>query len=146
DEPWATLPESFRQAVIYGAPGFQGAIPFLTALEEKRYKQYIRVFLRQYQSALPCPVCNGTKLRREALWVKVAGRSISEVAQMPINELRSWIEGLKPDAPLAEGEEPPTMIPVPDALYRELRSRAGFLADVGLGDPTLDRQTRTPSG
>jgi excinuclease ABC subunit A len=94
DAPWQELPESFRHSVIQGARGFQGVHAFLEELEEKRYKQYVRVFLRQYQSAQPCPTCGGGKLRPEALWIRVGGRTIAEAAAMPLAGLRGWVEGL----------------------------------------------------
>jgi excinuclease ABC subunit A len=94
DAPWRDLPAAFRDAVLHGRRGFEGVLPFLASLEEKRYKQYIRVFLRQYQSALTCPACDGGKLRPEALRVRVAGRSIAEIAQEPVVELRRWVEGM----------------------------------------------------
>ena len=142
DEPWALLPDEFRHAVLHGVRGFQGVLPFLKGLEEKRYKQYIRVFLRQYQSALPCGTCGGSKLREQALWVKVGGQDIATVSALPISALRRWVAALG-----GEGEERvATRIPVPSSLYRELRSRVGFLDDVGLGYLTLERQTRTLSG
>ncbi|CAN5650912.1 excinuclease ABC subunit UvrA [soil metagenome] len=97
--PWQQLPEEFRRAVLRGGKRFEGVIPFLEALEEKRYKQYIRVFLRQYQSAQPCPVCGGAKLRPEALRVRVSGRTIAEAAEMPLARLQEWVEGLGPPAP-----------------------------------------------
>src|SRR5690606_38708616 len=146
DEPWARFPEDFRRTVLHGKRPFGGVIPFLEGLEGKRYKQYIRVCLRQCQSALPCPVCRGAKLREEALWVKVAGRSIAEVSAMPITELRQWVEMLAPKGGGTQPARSGTWIPVPDALYRELRSRVVFLVAVGLGYLTLDRQTRTLSG
>ena len=75
---WTTPGRSSRRpsasAVLHGAPRLPGRAPFLEALEEKRYKQYIRVFLRQYQSAQTARVCGGAKLRPEALRVRVAGR------------------------------------------------------------------------
>jgi excinuclease ABC subunit A len=94
DTPWEALPETFRETVLRGTRGFQGVLPFLESLEEKRYKQYIRVFLRQYQSAQPCPVCGGTKLRKEALWVKVGGQTIAEVSELPLDRLRDWMNGV----------------------------------------------------
>src|SRR5690606_10145181 len=84
DVPWRDLPEDFRNAVLYGTRGFRGILPFLRSRESKRYKQYIRVFLRQYQSAQPCRECGGSRLRPEALYVKVLGRDIGEVADLPI--------------------------------------------------------------
>jgi excinuclease ABC subunit A len=102
DEPWSALPEDFRRAVIHGERGFEGVLPFLTGLEEKRYKQYIRVFLRQYQSAVDCPVCGGAKLRPEALRVRVAGRTIADVSALPLGGLRRWLASLA--SPTTTGE------------------------------------------
>ncbi len=135
--PWRELPEEFRNAVLHGAQGFQGVIPFLRSKERKRYKRYIRVFLRQYQSPRPCRACGGARIRPEALRVRVDGRTISEVSALPLQELRHWIEGLG----LSEMETH-----IAESILRELRSRLGFLVEVGLGYLTLDRQTRTLSG
>jgi excinuclease ABC subunit A len=94
DAPWRELPESFRDAVLHGTREFQGVLSFLEDLEEKRYKQYIRVFLRQYQSAQTCPTCGGGKLRPEALRVRVAGTTIAEASSLPLAQLREWVERL----------------------------------------------------
>jgi excinuclease ABC subunit A len=150
DDPWRELPEGFRQKVLHGARGFQGLYDFFEELEEKRYKQYIRVFIRQYQTAQTCPVCNGAKLRPEALWVRVGGRDVAEVSQVPLTRLRPWLAALReegspgdgcPDAPLTPQERA-----IADSILKELDARVGFLDDVGLGYLTLDRQTRTLSG
>ncbi len=147
DEPWAMLPAEFQRTVLHGGRGFQGVLPFLTALEEKRYKQYIRVFLRQYQSAQDCPTCRGSKLRREALWIRVAGCSIDQVSRLPIRALQEWVESLRGDgaegagSPLTEMERQ-----IAESIVRELVARVGFLCDVGLAYLTLDRQMRTLSG
>src|SRR5690606_11710648 len=106
DAPWRGLPQTFQRAVIHGTRGFQGVIPFLRSREAKRYKQYIRVFLRRYQSAQTCAACGGARLRPEALLVRVAGLTIAEAAAMPIAELREWVGGLgsaAPEAPLGSG-------------------------------------------
>lgn len=139
DRPWADLPAGFRNAVIHGGAGFGGVIPFLRSREEKRYKQYIRVFLRQYQSASTCSECGGTKLRHEARYVRVGGLPIAEAAALPIVDLRSWIERLGHEL---NGREREVAAPI----LRELVARLGFLNDVGLGYLTLDRQARTLSG
>ncbi|HWV56956.1 MAG TPA: hypothetical protein VNZ57_05740, partial [Longimicrobiales bacterium] len=94
DRPWAELPEDFRDAVIHGTRGFTGVIPFLRSREEKRYKQYIRVFLRQYQSSQTCRACGGARLRPEALWVRVAGRTIAEINAMTVADAAAWVEEL----------------------------------------------------
>ncbi len=135
--PWASLPEDFRSAVLFGGEGFKGVIPFLRSRERKRYKRYIRVFLRQYQSPRPCRACGGARIRKEALWVRVADKNLAEISAMPVEELKSWVEGLE----LREMESR-----IATAILRELRSRLEFLVEVGLGYLTLDRQARTLSG
>jgi excinuclease ABC subunit A len=141
--PWRELPQKFRDTVIYGARGFMGVIPFLRAREDKRYKQYIRVFLRRYQSALTCTDCAGTKLRPEALYVRVDELSIAQASELPVHELAARIERLAQN-------EPPVLAPqeraIAEPILRELRVRLRFLCDVGLGYLTLNRQTRTLSG
>ena len=149
DAPWNELPEAFRRAVLHGARGFQGVFSFFEDLEEKRYKQYIRVFIRQYQSAQECPVCGGAKLRPEALRIRVGGRNIAEVGALPLGRLMPWLRAMRegrtgaecPDPPLTEQERG-----IADSILKELDSRVGFLVDVGLGYLTLERQTRTLSG
>ncbi|HKO24701.1 MAG TPA: excinuclease ABC subunit UvrA, partial [Chloroflexota bacterium] len=143
DEPWNALPEGFRHEVLHGGRGFEGVFPFLVALEEKRYKQYIRVFLRQYQAAVTCPTCAGAKLRAEALRVRVHGRTIAEVSEMPLTDLRGWLADL---APAEGGPLTPQERAIAETILKELDARVGFLNDVGLGYLTLDRQTRTLSG
>lgn len=146
DVPWDALPEEFRRAVVHGAPsgkgrltdrGFRGVIPFLRAREEKRYKQYIRVFLRQYQSPMRCATCGGARVRPEALNVQVDGRTLHAVSELPLHLLQHWLDGLALQG--AEGE-------IASTILRELRARVGFLVDVGLGYLNLNRATRTLSG
>lgn len=146
-KPWDELPDEFRHAVIHGEPkprgrvprskGFKGVLPFLESREKKRYKQYIRVFLRQYQSPTVCRDCGGARVRPEALWVRVDDRTIGEVSELPLEELQRWAEGL----PLDE-----TRARIAETILREIRARVGFLVEVGLGYLTLSRQTRTLSG
>ncbi|MFQ6046005.1 MAG: excinuclease ABC subunit UvrA [Gemmatimonadales bacterium] len=138
DRPWRRLKKTDRRFLMYGKVGrFQGMIPFLKRLERKRYKQYIRVFLRQYQKAHPCPACHGARLRPEALAVQVAGTPLADVTRLPAEALRAWLESLE----LTQFERG-----VAETVLRELTERVGFLCDVGLGYLTLDRQTRTLSG
>ena len=135
---WKDTPEDFREIVLSGKPGFEGLLQQLQRLKNtKRYKQHIRVFVRQYQRAQTCPTCGGAKLRPEALNVKLAGRTIAEACALPVNALRSWLEGLE----LSEQDSA-----IGETILRELRARVKFLDDVGLGYLTLDRQARTLSG
>ncbi|HUF49920.1 MAG TPA: excinuclease ABC subunit UvrA [Longimicrobiales bacterium] len=143
--PWQELPDSFRNDVLrWKKRGFQGVIPFLVSREAKRYKQYIRVFLRQYQTARECVACRGSRLRREALNVRVGGLDIGAASRLPIAELRRWIDALMSGdtaGPLTAQEHG-----VAAPIARELSARIEFLDDVGLGYLTLDRQARTLSG
>ncbi|MEN8376676.1 MAG: excinuclease ABC subunit UvrA, partial [Gemmatimonadota bacterium] len=142
--PWRDLPEEFRETVLHGRPGrlkdgtgFKGMIPFLRSRERKRYKQYIRVFLRQYQRPSACPDCAGARLRPEALNIRVGGLTVAAAAALSVAELADWLTTLG-----LAGQAGAVAAPV----LRELESRLRFLADVGLGYLSLDRQTRTLSG
>ena len=148
--PWHELPEELRHAILHGAKGFKGMVPFLVSRESKRYKQYIRVFLRQYQSPTTCPECNGTKLRPEANWVRVGGATIAAMSEVPVEELLPWVEALEPEP--GEATLPPELALTPQergiavTILKELRGRLGFLGEVGLGYLSLSRQARTLSG
>jgi excinuclease ABC subunit A len=138
DRPWSALPATERRFFLHGKSGrFVGVFPFLRALEAKRYKQYIRVFLRQYQMARTCPACGGGRLRPEALAVRVEGASIGELAGRTADELHGWITALR---------LPPFEREVAATVLREVEARVAYLRDVGLGYLTLDRLTRTLSG
>lgn len=135
--PWQDLPQSFRETVLHGGDGFKGVIPFLRSKEKKRYKRYIRVFLRQYQSPRTCRACGGARIRKEAVRVRVGGETIAYVSALPLDELQGWVEALA----LSEMEAR-----IAENILRELKGRLSFLVEVGLGYLTLDRQTRTLSG
>lgn len=141
--PWNELPEDFRDVVLHGRKrtktqkAFKGVIPFLESKEKKRYKQYIRVFLRKYQAPNVCRECGGARIRPQALYVRVGGRMISSVADMPLEELQPWL------AELVLGE---MEAEIAETILRELNARVGFLVDVGLGYLSLSRQMRTLSG
>src|SRR5437016_579966 len=96
DTPWHKLSAAARQKLLRSkVRGYKGIFPFLVDLEDKKYKQYIRVFLRQYQTAQECPDCHGTKLQPEALQVRVATRTIAEVSELPVDRLLDWLETLE---------------------------------------------------
>jgi excinuclease ABC subunit A len=143
--PWRDLPKQFRDTVIKGRrKAFQGVIPFLKSREEKRYKQYIRVFLRQYQSARECPHCRGSRLRAEALHVRIGGCDIGQASRLPVRALREWLGDLV-NGGTAEPLTPQELgVALP--IARELGARIAFLDDVGLGYLSMDRQARTLSG
>jgi excinuclease ABC subunit A len=138
ETPWRDLPERDRHFLLHDDAGrYLGVFPFLERLEEKRYKQYIRVFLRQYQLAKTCPECRGARLKPEALCVRVAGKSIAAVAALTAGELSDWLASLALE---------PFQQAVAAHVLRELGARVSFVVDVGLGYLTLDRLTRTLSG
>src|SRR6185295_3948490 len=110
---------------------------FLKGLEEKRYKQYIRVFLRQYQLAKTCSTCGGTRLNADALSVRIGSDSIANVAARSVDEIDAWLKALA----LTPFERQ-----IAQLIVDQLDARLSFLRDVGLGYLTLDRQARTLSG
>ena len=138
DKPWNQLTAAQRELLLQSkARGYKGIFPFLRDLEEKRYKQYIRVFLRQYQTAQECPRCHGTKLQQEALNVRVGGLNIAQVADLPVDQLSAWLNELE----LSEFERS-----VAEMILKEARDRVTFLNDVGLAYLSMNRATRTLSG
>jgi excinuclease ABC subunit A len=137
-KPWHKLKATVRRELLYGRKGrYVGIFPFLKDLEEKRYKQYIRVFLRQYQLAKTCGECGGTRLNPDALAVRIGSDTIADVSGRSIEGVSEWLEGLSLNPFEAE---------VAHLVLEQLRDRLEFLRDVGLGYLTLDRQTRTLSG
>ena len=138
DAPWSELAATDRELLLTARTRtYRGILPFLKDLEEKRYKQYIRVFLRQYQSARECPACHGARLQPDALNVRIASRTIAEISQLPVDELAPWLETV----PLSPFEQR-----IARHILGEARVRTRFLVDVGLGYLSLDRATRTLSG
>ncbi len=138
DKPWDQLTAAQRQLLLHSRTrGYKGIFPFLKDLEDKRYKQYIRVFLRQYQTAQECPRCHGTKLQPEALNVRVGSLNIAQVAELPVDQLAVWLHELQ----LTEFERS-----VAEMILKEARDRVTFLRDVGLGYLSMNRATRTLSG
>ena len=140
--PWEALPDESRDVLLNGGriagERFRGVIPFLRAKEKKRYKAYIRVFLRQYQLPRRCSECDGYRLKPESLNVRVGGRHIAEVARWTVKEISGW---------LAAGLDlTPFQREVASTILRELEHRTSFLEEVGLGYLTLDRQARSLSG
>ena len=138
DKPWSELNSVQRGLLLNSkSKGYKGIFPFLRDLEEKRYKQYIRVFLRQYQTAKECTVCHGSKLKPEALNVRIAGRDIAQISAMPVDQLSEWLEQL---------ELTPYEQQIAAQILKESRERVRFLRDVGLDYLSMNRATRTLSG
>ena len=110
---------------------------FFDYLREARYKIQNRVMLARYTGKTECPDCHGTRLRKEATYVKVEGKAITELVDLPITELMKWIKGLKLS---------PHDFEVAKRLLVEIENRLQFLLDVGLGYLTLGRRSNSLSG
>ncbi|MEZ0334329.1 MAG: excinuclease ABC subunit UvrA, partial [Gemmatimonadales bacterium] len=137
-KPWHKLKATVRRELLYGRKGrYVGIFPFLKDLEEKRYKQYIRVFLRQYQLAKTCADCGGSRLNPDALAVRIGTHTIADVSSRSIDGVTEWVTGLALS---------PFETEIAHLVLEQLTDRLEFLRDVGLGYLTLDRQTRTLSG
>ncbi len=137
DVPWRELESELQHELLHGSDEFVGMLPFLRGRERKRYKQYIRVFLRQYQRPRTCPSCDGARLRNEALNVRVGGHTIAGVAGLTFDRFAEWLETLSLS---------PFEAQVAETIFDEVRDRISFLHEVGLGYLTLGRQARTLSG
>jgi len=135
--PYSKLSEQERTLLWKGDKKFDGIDDFFKHLERKRYKLHVRVFLSRYRSPFPCPLCHGSRLKPDALFVKVANHDIHQIVQLTIREAADWIEGLK----LSEFETE-----IAHDILRQFRMKLGFLLRVGLGYLTLSRQTKTLSG
>ena len=134
---WAELSEDQRRLVLEGDEEFQGVVGFFRWLETKKYKVQVRVFLSRYRGFQPCTACGGTRLRPEALQVKLAGLSLPELCRLSVRDLRGRLAGLVLD----EAERG-----VAAPVLAELQRRLGFLADVGLDYLSLDRPFGSLSG
>ena len=110
---------------------------FFNMVKENMYKIQYRVMMSRYRGKTLCPDCHGTRLKKESTWVKIDGRAITDLVEIPIDRLREWFDHLE----LTEHEQH-----VAKRLLTEIRSRLGFLCDVGLGYLTLARQASTLSG
>ncbi len=138
DVPWAELEPWQRDAVFEGTEQFYGVMDFFDWLETKKYKLHVRVLLSRYRSYVTCEQCGGTRLRPEALAVRVCGRNIAEVSAMSVAEADRLF---RQEVRLSDYEAK-----VGGLLLREVRNRLDCLARIGLGYLTLDRHTRTLSG
>ena len=136
-KPYADLTQREKDQLWHGIGGFPGIDGFFKMVEESQYKIQYRVMLARYRGKTLCPDCHGTRLRKEASYVKVGGKEISELVKMPVSELCKWFRELQ----LSEHDAL-----VAKRLLAEINSRLGFLVDVGLEYLTLDRLSSSLSG
>ena len=135
--PYAELTEAQRDLLWNGNEWFSGLNVFFKHIESKLYKIQYRVMLSRYRGRTTCPDCKGTRLRKDANYVKISDTSISELVSMPIDECLAFFEKLKLDKHDSQ---------VADRILKEIISRLHFLCEVGLGYLTLNRLSNTLSG
>lgn len=137
EKPFSKLTKRERRLVFEGTGDFEGINGFFEYLEKKKYKLHIRVFMSRYKGQFPCPGCAGTRLKKNALSVKVGGLDIAEVSAMTIKKCASFFQTL---------ELSPHEKQVAKEALRQIALKLEFLNQTGLGYITLDRLTRTLSG
>ena len=142
-EPYMNLTQKQKDWLWHGLPSDKGAKEkpcidsFFEMVKENQYKIQYRVMLARYRGKTTCPKCHGTRLKPEAEYVKIGGRSITDLVQMPVVRLKEWFSRLELEPHEAE---------VGKRLLTEINSRLQFLLDVGLGYLTLNRLSNTLSG
>jgi len=142
-EPYMNLTQQQKDWLWHGLPSDKGKKEkpcidqFFQMVKESQYKIQYRVMLARYRGKTTCPTCHGTRLKPEADYVKIGGRSITDLVQMPVVRLAEWFRKLE----LSEHDAQ-----VGKRLLTEVTSRLQFLLDVGLGYLTLNRLSNTLSG
>ncbi|MEO0163738.1 MAG: excinuclease ABC subunit UvrA [candidate division WOR-3 bacterium] len=153
EEPWRLLPEEFKNVVMWGdetPPEFlddenfkpkykewEGIIPQLWRRYKTTDSEWVRSDIERYMVYTTCPTCGGSRLKKEALYVKIDGKSIWDIVQMDVKSALEYFENLK-----LEG----TKGIVAERIVEEVKKRLRFLDNVGLGYLTLDRRSDTLSG
>ena len=135
--PYQDLSREQQRLLWKGNEFFAGIDAFFAELEEKTYKIQNRVMLARYRGRTTCPSCEGGRLRKEATYVKVGGKSITELVDMPLDELDGFFRAIE----LSDFD-----LQVAKRLLLEVTSRLRFMLDVGLGYLTLSRLSATLSG
>ena len=144
-EPYYNLTQKQKDQLWHGLPSDKHRAKddrvsiddFFQMVKDNQYKIQYRVMLSRYRGKTTCPKCHGTRLKPEADYVKIGGRSISDLVEMPILRLKEWFDHLE----LTEQEQQ-----IGKRLLTEINARLQFLLDVGLGYLTLNRMSNTLSG
>ena len=149
--PYAELSQEHKDWLWHGLPCDRGRDKYEVAsidnffrmVKENQYKIQYRVMLSRYRGKTTCPECQGTRLRKEASYVRVAGKTITELVSMPISQLAEWTDSLaKENSDTISIDKNP----VAARPLKEIQSRLQYLLDVGLGYLTLNRPSNTLSG
>ena len=135
--PFHELTQEQKRLLWRGNEYFHGLDDFFAYIDSERRKIQFRVMKARYTGKTTCPECGGSRLRKEALYVKVGGKTVADLVVMPVDELIAFFAGLELD-----GHDTKTAA----RILVEIRNRLQYLADVGLGYLTLDRLSSTLSG
>jgi excinuclease ABC subunit A len=135
-KPFEELPPTQKEILLNGKGEFIGLKGFFDWMEGKRYKVHYRVFLSKFRAYTPCPLCLSTRLKEEALFVRIVQKNIAQLCEMSISDLQRFFQSLS----IEDFQKR-----VAQRLLKEITDRIGFMVNVGLGYLTLSRQTRTLS-
>ncbi len=135
--PYCDLTQKQRDILWHGKGTWEGIDGFFKWVESQSYKIQYRVMMARYRGKTTCPSCHGSRLRPDAQYVKVCGKSITELTDMPVNELAAFLDAME----LTDYE-----LKLTERIRRELHNRVGYLLEVGLGYLTLSRLSNTLSG
>lgn len=135
--PYNELTDAQRDFLWHGNSHWEGIDGFFRWLDSRQDKMQYRVLKARYRGKTTCPDCRGSRLRSDVEYVKVGGRTITELVRMPVGKLREFFDTL---------ELPETDARIAERLLTEIRQRLGFLDEVGLSYLTLDRLSSTLSG
>nr|MCU0384155.1 excinuclease ABC subunit UvrA [Cyclobacteriaceae bacterium] len=135
--PYNELSKAHRELLWNGNEYFDGITSFFNYLESKTHKIQYRVMLSRYRGRTTCPDCLGTRLRKDAQYVKVANANITDLVLMPITDALNWFNTLA---------LPPYEQKISERIITEIKSRLAYMEQVGLGYLTLNRVTSTLSG
>ncbi|RSX56015.1 ABC-ATPase UvrA [Bifidobacterium dolichotidis] len=156
DTPWEDLPKDVQEAILHGhdfkvevsyrnrwgrmreyTTGFEGVIRSLKRRHEETDSEQMKQYYESYMREVPCSVCHGRRLKPEVLAVTIEGQSIADICDMSAQQSLAWVNKLKLEGAAAQ---------IAGEVLKEIRSRLGFLNDVGLNYLTLSRAAKTLSG
>ncbi|MBI4654195.1 MAG: excinuclease ABC subunit UvrA [Nitrospirae bacterium] len=137
DMPYRDLPHEIKELIFKGNHDFYGLNEFFEELENKRYKLHVRVFLSRYRKPVTCRLCNGQRLKPEAIAFTIGELNIAGLSRMSISQLSNFFSSLK----LSKYEKD-----ISSEILRQINLKINFLLRVRLGYLTLNRQTKTLSG
>ncbi|MDN3723657.1 excinuclease ABC subunit UvrA [Aequorivita sp. SDUM287046] len=156
-DPFESIPQQAKEVIFYGGNekfdieskslgitrsykiDFEGVATFIQNTFEANESTSLKRWAKEYMDKIPCPDCNGTRLRQESLYFKVNGKNIAELSNMDVVELSEWFKEL-------ENNLSDTQLKIASEIIKEVRSRLQFLVDVGLTYLALDRSSKSLSG